>query len=238
MGLDTVELVMEVEEEFGITIPDRDAGSIRTVGELHEYVAARIDPAPGSRCLSAATFYHLRRSLPGPLGLACDRLRPSTPTAELIPRDGRRSAWRSVEQQLGWRLPPLKRPRWLVRTLEGVVCLLFLASLLACVTDRISAEGLIAIVLIQVAALVPKAVLLARLTEPFATRIPPGCESVRDLVGSALMLNFAVIRRQAGFPPAPAEIFEKIRAVVSEQLGVPPEQITPVTRFVEDLGAG
>jgi acyl carrier protein len=37
-SLDTVELVMEFEEEFDINIPDEDAEKIRTVGEAIKYV--------------------------------------------------------------------------------------------------------------------------------------------------------------------------------------------------------
>ena len=37
-SLDTVELIMEFEEEFGIEIPDDDAENITTVGSAVEYV--------------------------------------------------------------------------------------------------------------------------------------------------------------------------------------------------------
>ena len=37
-SLDTVELVMELEEEFGLTIPDEDAANIQTVGNAVTYV--------------------------------------------------------------------------------------------------------------------------------------------------------------------------------------------------------
>lgn len=37
-SLDTVELVMELEEEFDITIPDEDAEQIRTVGQAVKYI--------------------------------------------------------------------------------------------------------------------------------------------------------------------------------------------------------
>ena len=37
-SLDTVELIMEFEKEFGIEIPDEDTGKISTVGEAVKYV--------------------------------------------------------------------------------------------------------------------------------------------------------------------------------------------------------
>ena len=39
-SLDTVELVMEFEEEFDINIPDEDAEKIQTVGDAIKYVEA------------------------------------------------------------------------------------------------------------------------------------------------------------------------------------------------------
>lgn len=37
-SLDTVELVMALEEEFGIEIPDEDAEKIQTVGDVSKYI--------------------------------------------------------------------------------------------------------------------------------------------------------------------------------------------------------
>ena len=37
-SLDTVELVMEFEDEFDINIPDEDAEKIQTVGEAVKYI--------------------------------------------------------------------------------------------------------------------------------------------------------------------------------------------------------
>jgi acyl carrier protein len=37
-SLDTVELVMALEEEFGIEIPDEDAENISTVGDAISYI--------------------------------------------------------------------------------------------------------------------------------------------------------------------------------------------------------
>jgi acyl carrier protein len=41
-SLDTVELVMCLEEEFEITIPDEDADNMRTVGSAVEYIGGKL----------------------------------------------------------------------------------------------------------------------------------------------------------------------------------------------------
>jgi acyl carrier protein len=40
-SLDTVELVMEFEDEFEISIPDEDAEKIQTVGQAIDYIRER-----------------------------------------------------------------------------------------------------------------------------------------------------------------------------------------------------
>jgi len=41
-SLDTVELIMEFEKEFDISIPDEDAENIATVGDAVEYLQGKI----------------------------------------------------------------------------------------------------------------------------------------------------------------------------------------------------
>ena len=41
-SLDTVELVMALEEEFGIEIPDEDAEKISTVQEAIDYIGSKL----------------------------------------------------------------------------------------------------------------------------------------------------------------------------------------------------
>ncbi len=45
-SLDTVELVMALEEEFGFEIPDEDAERMRTVGDIVSYLEKR-EPKTG-----------------------------------------------------------------------------------------------------------------------------------------------------------------------------------------------
>jgi acyl carrier protein len=42
-SLDIVELVMALEDSFGVSIPDEEAESIKTVGDAVEYIAANME---------------------------------------------------------------------------------------------------------------------------------------------------------------------------------------------------
>jgi acyl carrier protein len=41
-SLDTVELIMKMEEDFGIEIPDEEAEKLKTVGSVVEYLDAKL----------------------------------------------------------------------------------------------------------------------------------------------------------------------------------------------------
>lgn len=41
-SLDTVELIIEFEKRFGVSIPDEDAEKIQTVGDAVEYIKSHI----------------------------------------------------------------------------------------------------------------------------------------------------------------------------------------------------
>lgn len=42
-SLDTVELVMELEDEFDMNIPDEDAEKLQTVGSAIDYIVKNVD---------------------------------------------------------------------------------------------------------------------------------------------------------------------------------------------------
>ncbi len=67
MGLDIVEIVIEVEEAFDIRIPDDRAGQMTTVGDLYDLMieskrgslAAQDDPAAAWEALKQIIVYQL-----------------------------------------------------------------------------------------------------------------------------------------------------------------------------------
>src|SRR5246127_1661127 len=49
-SLDLVELIMELEDQFGIKISDEDAQKIQTVGQAVDYVTSHQKHRDGGRC--------------------------------------------------------------------------------------------------------------------------------------------------------------------------------------------
>ena len=45
MGLEMVELTMEIEDQFRIEISDQEASRFETVGQIYDYLRARLGPA-------------------------------------------------------------------------------------------------------------------------------------------------------------------------------------------------
>jgi acyl carrier protein len=235
MGLDTVELVIEVEEMFGIAIPDADAESIATVGALHRYIVAKLgldaSPRPGSRCPSQAAFHRLRRALVEGLGVERSRVRPASPMETLIAARRRKAAWAHLERALGFPLPRLVRPAGLVNGLTVWVMVAVLAIAIFESSVRVPVEGVAVSILGLGIALTA---LAAWLTVPFATAKPPACATVRDAVGVALFRDPSAIRDDIG----PDAVWTVLRTIIVEQLGVRPEDLVEDASFVDDLGAG
>ena len=63
MGLDTVELILAVESEFGIDIPDEDAARLTTPGALSDYIGQRLRSCGVSPVPNEDEIWHKVKSL-------------------------------------------------------------------------------------------------------------------------------------------------------------------------------
>lgn len=235
MGLDAVELLMEVEETFGIAIPDADAEKITTVGALHRYIVAKLgldaSRRARSRCPSQAEFHRLRRALVEGLGVDRSLVRPDSTMEALIATGRRKAAWAHLGRALGFPLPRLVRPAGLVSGLTvGIAVAIFTIAVFESAV-RVPAGALIVSILGLPIAL---ALLAAWLTVPFATGIPPACATVRDAVGVSLFRDPGSVRDDIG----PDTVWTVLRTIIVDQLGVRPEDVVEDASFVGDLGAG
>ena len=76
------------------------------------------------------------------------------------------------------------------------------------------------------------------MTEFLAYEFPPDVATVGQLAKATLARNFQPIVAQSKQSATDAEVWETLRRIVGEQLGVRPDQLTKETDFVKDLNAG
>lgn len=221
MGLEGVELVMEVEEAFGIVIADEEAERTRTVGQLFELVVSKLSSSQG--CASMVAFNRLRRGLCAVLGTPRRSVLPQTRLDQLLPARRRRAGWRQLSAASGLHLPSLRTPRWVLAVVLVVVVLTAIMDLLGTgvgITDPV------------VAVLLAGAV-LAIVTGRMAGRPPAGCVSVGDLA-QAVASRYPSLSASAR--PDEGQIWSTIVDRTSRVGGVDPARVTRDARFVDDLG--
>ncbi len=232
MGLDTVELVMEIEEAFDISIPDDRASRMLTVGDVYDFVIEKTADSTitSSTCLTAMAFYELRRQLRS-FGLAESGFRPKTRLDRVIPLVGRRSYWRALSSKMDLRFPRLVRPSWLTLLNCMLVAILVAASFLVSARPYLE-TGIVVSLVVGIAS---GAVLLF-LTNPFAIYPAPACTTIRDLVTNLVALNYNKLASRYA-SRNPTDIWNALQGIVAEQLGIERSAVVPGARFVQDLGA-
>lgn len=101
MGLDAVELVMAVEEKFGISITDEEATKTVTVGDLKRPVRAKLDVADAAGCLTQRAFHLIRKNATAEFGVLRHNLRPDATLETVVPQSTRRESWQHFQVALG-----------------------------------------------------------------------------------------------------------------------------------------
>jgi acyl carrier protein len=76
MGLDTVELIMAIEEHCGIEIPDQDAERLVTVGDIHQFVLHALRQR-GSAAIEADVYSQVREIVCHQLGVKPEQVVPN-----------------------------------------------------------------------------------------------------------------------------------------------------------------
>ncbi|GGZ65115.1 phosphopantetheine-binding protein [Mesonia mobilis] len=106
MGLDSVELLMSVENKFGIRIKDSDAEKIYTVQNFVDSVYDKIIINPTEKCLTQIVFYRIRNAFQN-LILTDKKIKPETKLSELLTQSELKESWYQLETEIGLELPEL-----------------------------------------------------------------------------------------------------------------------------------
>lgn len=228
MGLEGVELVMDVEEEFDIKIEDDTAAAMVSIGDLTEYVTQKIHGGSISSfpCMNARAFYIFRRQLLAHLPLQVRQIVPKAKLVDLIPRGKRVSVWEAC-RDAGLHLPSLHLPMMLfLPVIAGGVAL----GLLVAIKIHVSAM-FVAIFILGASGmwLVERLVRCRELTMLYC--FPPGCDTVADL----MRYNYPPIDERESRGPIDPSVLKRIKRLVADITGEREENLTLATRFGADL---
>jgi acyl carrier protein len=224
MGLELVELILTVEENYGLSIPDTDIASIDTAGKLYDYILAHRFAGAEDGCLTSVAFYRLRRAMMSVLGVSRKDVQTAANLTAMIPAR-RRQVWRELQTALALRLPPLRRPAW-------VTAVATLAVLAAAIAAGVQRNLFVALVVACAVGYV-----LRRVTEPLAVEPGPEFATVGQLVKEIVAMNFAALSDQCRRSSA-VELWESLRNLIADELGVQRSDVTKESHFVKDFGAG
>ena len=232
MGLDSVELVMAIEEKFGITISDEEACSILTVGDMHRCVLSKLAVSDKSSCLTQRAFHLLRRNVLRQFGIPRRMFSPDTELDSIIPRTKRRQQWLVLRQNVG-------ATQWPGLELSKIGSVILLTVILAvpavgawyCAARMRWNSGLIGVLAI----LTMMGLMFASryFISPFQTEFPVGFTRVRDLAYTLVADNPQLFGQE---PPkwTEQEVWLLLCSVIKAQTGA--TNFTKDSRFVADLG--
>jgi hypothetical protein len=97
MGMDTVELVMAIEEEFGIDIPNQEAETLTTVGEMYDYLRLILGTKSPAHCMSQRLFYKVRRALIENYGVPRQSITVDSMLKDIVPESELKQSWPYLE---------------------------------------------------------------------------------------------------------------------------------------------
>ena len=227
MGLDIVELMMRVEEEFRIEIEDEEASYISTVGQLHTLILDKTGVLKPSRCVSSTTFYQLRRALVDLAIAPRQSIAPATPIAALLPASKRRQGWKEWSEKAQLNLPALEKPRWVC----NVGWLAVAASLALSLICWIHAPSFVFFYCVTIFAF---CYWICQWSQRHAIQLPANCASVGAITKAAMKLNYGINAEWEKSDGAD-EIWDRLKAIVVDEISADPDEVTREADFIRDL---
>lgn len=232
MGLDGVELVMEVEDRFKIRLPDAEVTRVRTVADRASLVIFRLPKASG-KCLTARSFYELRKLLVEHGGLNRSQVRPRARLDVLLPARGRNSIWRRLATHEP-RLSRLTVPPC-TETVFGWIAFVLGTGWVLAVLAGMLRYGFWWAIPAGVCSLAMGMRLYYCAKHRFERDLPPDIQTVGDLARNITPIEFST-GNSARDLMAEKRVLEEVRRMTAQQLGLPLDRILPESNFVRDLG--
>ncbi len=239
MGLDSVEIVMEVEEEFQLCLPERGCEECRTVQDLVSLVHSQLKSSGLHPCPSQCGFYILRRAFVTAIGIPKASIRPDTLLETLVDRGDRQEKLNCVAAAI----PPdkqnfrerdicsiLARPLWMSRLVFLVFPAITLPTLLILffILMGLGWESLWTALLLSLLSTMAAMFTASELTEPYRIVFPKRYSAIKDLLPLVVMPQTKTWSED--------EVFSRVQPIITDLMGLKPSQVRLESRFIEDLG--
>ena len=240
MGLEGVELVMDVEDIFNIKIPDGDAEKIETVGQLHKYILNRIGSNPHtvkSLCISSVVFYKLRSAIIQLQNVKRKKIRTKTHTNALLPIYRRRRQWKQLENYLQLNIPSLIVPSSISRSIFASFVLLFVTFAFFIKKIVMGTSEIYPIILLFsfFAWIYLVFITFSHLPKFLFFAIPNNCKKVGDFSKTIIYTNLDKLPLDLDVKNI---VWNKLCDMIVDGFGVSREELHPETHFVRDLKFG
>ena len=231
MGLDSIELVMEIEKAFDIRIPDEEAEKILTVGDMYNSVWNHLESRHSNQCNSQILFYRLRKYFTDTYQLPKQLFNPDKPINDIFPSENRREQYMVMQNNMNLQLPRLVLTRRWVVFLNWIGFISILGGLLVAIILKNFFDYSIWIFIIPVAGIIIT-LIVSEFLNPKRTIIRPSL--VRHFTSEMLSINYSTITKGSGTNRK--EVETVINHIIVDKIGVDLEEISPEKSFTDDLG--
>ena len=231
MGLDSIEILVKVEQTFGISIPDREAEKIITVGDFHDAVWKHLEGKYSDKCKTQLLFYRLRKSFFDSFQVERNDIRPDSSLNDIFPAERRREQYFNFAAANNITLPDLAlaKPWDSFLTYFGIASIvggLVLSLILIIFFDYTKWT-----LLIPVAGIVLTG-FISGLLNPKRTVIEPS--SLREFTEKLLSMNYAAIVKDNGINRKEVELV--INHILVDLVGLEMADVAPEKKIHHDLG--
>lgn len=218
-GLDSVELLQDIEADFNIKFEDDEAIAMETVGDLFDAILAKVPPTATGKCASAMAFYRLRQVL----GDA--NLKPSSDLTYLN-APGAKAALADLQAKTGLNLPGVRYARLgnigcttaMVGGLASAVTLFVIFESHSPVALTILVAGAMAMIAGTAAVKHDKGLL------------PETCETLGGIARQTAVMSYGLLVRR-GARARQAEMWDILATILHAYSNVPAAEINRDTTF-------
>ena len=202
---DATDALAALERSLGFQFGADELETCRTVGDIYRIVARRLEGSDGEACVTAMTFYRLRRALAPYAG--GEKLRPVHVLSELIGEPPRRAVKR-IEAETRLQLPPLASS-WLGKAAFATAAI----ALLGIIPVHMLYPGWTLLTI----GLIPAAIWILSIDPG---QFPKDCRTLGDLAKKVVALNYGHLL-EAGARPRQSDQWDVLTEILSEYSVVP-----------------